>query len=122
MDKVSIACLFNLLHSTVWPDECTIATEDEKEDHEEGEEAARGANQQDEQVNVDHNQSHTSALDLFDKYAWLLDLLSIDHHSILPFLMEKFSSKDANVTLIYNLINVFFARLTLDCSSSSQVS
>lgn len=105
----------------MWPDECAIATEDDKDgqDDDEQEEQSARANSA---VRVHGNDGDASVLDVFDKYAWLLDLLSIDHHSILPFLMEMFSSKDANVTLIYNLINVCFARLTLDCSSSSQVS
>lgn len=119
LDKVSIACLFNLLHTSVWPDECTIATE-EPEEEEEEEEAT--LDNEGNVVQADDYQGDKCALDLLDKYTWLLHLLSIDHHSILPFLMEKFSCKDANVTLIYNLINVCFARLTLDCTSSSQVS
>lgn len=103
----------------MWPDlECTVAVEADEDA------AAMTSDPDHPNDNHLHDRPQSTAnspLDLLKRSAWILDFLSIDFDSILPFLVEKFSSKDANVTLIYNLINIFFARLKIDSNTNEGV-
>lgn len=120
LKKVSFTCLLHLLHSTVWPDEVTIATEvdiiEEAEEEVEVQDTDETLEQKEGSNN--NNNNSKSLLEIIGQFKWILDILSIDLTSIVPFVIKKFSSKEDNVTLIYNLINVFFARLKV---SSNEV-
>ena len=100
-----MTCLLKFVHSIIWPDECAIVTE-------EGQEVMEG-----------QLESHKSQEQKVPpkQLTWLLDFFSIDPEAILPFVVEKFSSKDVNVTLIYNLINIFFARLKIDSNTDEGI-